>query len=109
MLGGGAAVKIYPEIKQIAGKNDAIRRLGEKLSKKIGCDGFILESAYFVTGCTERGGHLYKDGKRLDQNGLVADQYYCTQYTGYCEDDYHGTLYFKTNVPGKFVAIPFEC
>ena len=102
-------MNIYPEIKKIAGKNEAIKRLGEKLSEKIDCDRLIWESAYFVTGCKERGGHLYKDGKRLDRNGLVDGDYYCTQYTGYCEDDYHGTLYFKTNVPGQFVAVPFEC
>lgn len=102
-------MKIYPELKKIAGKNDAIKRLSESLYQKLGLDGLDLECAYFVTGCTERGGHLYKDGKRLDKDGLVDDLYYCTQYTGYCKDDYHGTLYFKTNVPGKFVAAPFEC
>lgn len=99
---------IYPEIKKIAGKNEAIKRLAEKMSDKLDCDGLILDHAYFVTGCKERAGHLYKDGKRLDRNGLVDGKYYCTQYAGYCEDDYHGTLYFKTNVPGQFVAVPFE-
>ncbi len=102
-------MKTYPEIRKIAGKNEAIRRLGEKFSEKIDCDGLILESAYFVTGCKERGGHLYRDGERLDKDGLVDGKYYCTQYAGPCGDDCHGTLYFKTNVPGRFVAVPFDC
>ena len=102
-------MKIYPELKKIAGKNDAIKRLSKSLFQKLDLDGLNLECAYFVIGCTERGGHLYKGGKRLDKDGLVDDLYYCTQYVGYGEDDYHGTLYFKTNVPGKFVAVPFEC
>lgn len=101
-------MKIYPELKKIAGRNESVKRLGEKLSEKIDCDGLCLESAYFITGCKERGGHLYKDGGRLDNCGLVGDDYYCEQHTGYCEDDYHGTLYFKTNVPGQFVAVPFD-
>lgn len=101
-------MKIYPEIKKIAGMNDAVKRLGEKLSEKIDCEGLGLERAYLVTGCKERGGHLYQDGVRLDNHGLVGGDYYCDQHTGYCEDDYYGTLYFKTNVPGQFVAVPFS-
>lgn len=101
-------MKIYPEIKKIAGRNEAIKRLRKKLSEKIDCDGLWLEGAYCITGCKERKGHIYKDGKRLDNGGLVDDDYYCDQHTGWCEDDYHGTLYFKTNVPGQFVAVPFD-
>ncbi len=101
-------MKIYPEIKKIAGMNKAVERLGKKLSEKMDDDSIDWRYAYLVTGCKERGGHLYKDGKRLDKDGLVDDEYYCTQYTGYCEGDYHGTMYFKTNVPGQFVEVPFE-
>lgn len=101
-------MNIYPEIKKIAGKNEEIRRLGDKLAEKIDCEGLCLEQAYFINGCKERGGHIYKDGKRLDKDGLVDGNYYCTQHTGYCEDDYYGTLYFKTNIPRQFVAVPFE-
>ena len=51
--------------------------------------------------------HLYQGGCRLD-NGYAEEDYYCCQHTGYCEDCYYGTLYFKTDVPGQFVAVPFE-
>lgn len=99
---------IFPEIKKIAGLNDSITRLCKTLSEKMEDEGIDWSSAYLVNGCKERNGHLYCNGERLDRDGLVDDLYYCTQYTGYCEDDYYGTLYFKTNVPGQFVAVPFS-
>lgn len=71
-------------------------------------DGLRIEEAELISGCKEHKGHLYKDGCLLDNGGLVDDDYYCYQENGYCEDDYNGTLYFKTNVPGQFVAVPFE-
>ena len=100
-------MNIYPEIKKIAGMNAARDRLNKILSDKIDCDGIDWSSAKLIDGCRERGGHLYQDGGRLDNSGLVDGDYYCDQHTGYCEDDYHGTLYFKTNVPGQFVSVPF--
>lgn len=99
---------IIPEIKKIAGCNDKIERLSAIVAQKIDADDLDLNYAYFVTGCKEKDGHLYRDGHCLDNEGIVEDLYYCEQYTGYCEDDYHGTLYFKTNVPGQFVAVPFS-
>ncbi len=100
---------IYPEFKRIAGYNAAITRLVEKLADKLDVVEVLnFERAYLISGCAERGGHLYQGGARLDNGGLVDDLYYCCQHTGYCEDDYYGMLYFKTNVPGQFVAVPFE-
>ena len=99
---------IIPELKKIAGLNDRIRHLAEKASEKMDADGLDLQSAYLVCGCKAKGGHLYKDKHRLDNYGLTDDLYYCDQYTGYCEDDFYGTLYFKTDVPGQYVAVPFS-
>lgn len=99
---------VVPEIKKIAGLNDRIERLTKIISEKMDSDGIDWRSAYFVDGCKERNGHLYSNERRLDRDGLVDDLYYCTQYTGYCGDDFYGTLYFKTNVPGQFVAVPFS-
>ncbi len=102
-------MKIYPELKRIAGYNAAITRLVEKLADKLDvAEGLNFGDADLISGCVERGGHLYQGGVRLDNFGLVDDLYYCYQQTGYCEDDYYGMLYFKTNVPGQFVAVPFE-
>ena len=101
-------MKIIPELKKIACLNDKIKRLVGIVGKKIDADGMGLESAYLISGCKEKNGHLYQDGGRLDNSGLVDDVYYCNQHTGYCEDCFYGTLYFKTDVPGQFVAVPFD-
>lgn len=102
-------MNIYPELKKIAGKNESIRRLITALVEKIDCEGMNWSESYLVSGIKEKEGYLYKDGQRLDNSGLIDNDYYCNQHTGYCEDDYYGTLYFKTNVPGQFVAVPFAC
>lgn len=101
-------MQIYPEMKKIAGLNAAIERLAKKLSMKMDVDGLYFYQAYLISGCKEEGGHLFHGGVALDNAGLVDDLYYCNQSTGYCEDNYFGTLYFKTNVPGQFVAVPFD-
>lgn len=99
---------VIPELKKIAGLNAKIKRLAGIISEKIDADGLNLESAYLISGCSIKGNHLYQDGGRLDNSGLVDDLYYCDQHTGYCEDYFYGTLYFKTDVPGQYVAVPFE-
>lgn len=101
-------MNIYPELKKIAGANEKINQLAKKLTSQIECDGLMLEQAHLISGCKEKNGHLYQGGGRLDNSGLVDDDYYCRQHTGYLGDDFYGTLYFKTNVPGQFVAVPFE-
>ena len=98
---------VFPEIKKIAGMNAAIERLAAKLSQNIDVEGFDFRSAYLLEGCKEKKGHLFRGGVSLDNSGLVDDMYDCAQHTGYCEDDFYGVLYFKTNVPGQFVAVPF--
>lgn len=98
---------IIPEIKKIAGCRDKIKHLSDLVSQKIDTDGLDFESAYLVSGCRERDGHLYQGGVRLDTDGLVTDLYYCNQYIGCYGGTFYGMLYFKTNVPGQFVAVPF--
>ena len=104
-------MNIYPEIKQIVELNEKITQLIEKLSSQLDVDGCDFNDAYFVKNCEEINNHLYdSEGNQLDNDsyGLIDDDYYCCQYTGYCGDDFHGTLYFKTDVPGQFVAVPFN-
>lgn len=100
-------MNIYSELKKIAGLNKRIQQLSENLMNKIDLDDLDLNSATLICGCSEKHGHLYQNGVRLDNSGLVDNDYYCRQYTGCCEDDYYGTVYFKTNVPGQFVSIRF--
>jgi hypothetical protein len=99
---------VMPEIAKIAGLNAKIKHLAGILENKMDTDGLDFQNAYFVNGCKEKNRHLYQGDSRLDRDGLVDNLYYCCQYTGYCEDDFYGTLYFKTNVPGQFVAVPFS-
>ena len=104
-------MNIYPEIKQIVELNEKITQLIEKLSSQLDVDGCDFNDAYFVKNCEEINNHLYdSERNQLDNDsyGLIDDDYYCCQYTGYCEDDFYGTLYFKTDVPGQFVAVPFS-
>lgn len=104
-------MNIYPEIKQIVELNEKITQLIEKLSSQLDVDGCDFYDAYFVENCEEINNHLYDSKENQldnDSYGLIDDDYYCCQYTGYCEDDFYGTLYFKTDVPGQFVAVPFS-
>ena len=100
-------MKVIPELKRIAGLNAKIKRLAEIVGQKMDADGLDLDCAYLISGCSAKGKHLYQNGQRLDNSGLVDDLYYCNQYTGYLGDDFYGTLYFKTDVPGQYVAVPF--
>lgn len=62
----------------------------------------------YVTRCTERDEKLYDEaGDRLDNSGLVNDNYYLYQRAGYLEDDFYGTVFYATDEPGNFIAIPF--
>ena len=99
-------MNIYPELKKIAGANQKIKNLIEKFKGKTDTEGLYFESAILINGCKEKKGYLYsKNGTKLGE--LVDNDYYCYQCQGYCEDDYYGNLYFKTNVPGQFVKIEF--
>lgn len=99
-------VKIIKEIKQIAALNAKIQRMEGVVAEKMEVDDLDLRSARLISGCSVKGKHLYQNGVRLDNSGLVDELYYCKQCHGY-EDDYYGTLYFKTDVPGQYVAVPF--
>ena len=101
-------MNVYPELKKIAGLNQRIRELHKKLVDKIDMDDLEIESAHLVSGCSVRNGQLWKNGGKITNCRMVDDDYYCDQHTGYCEDDYYGTLYFGTNVPGQYVAVPFH-
>lgn len=98
---------IIPELKKIAGLNAKIKKLAEKAAERMDADGLDFSGAYLITGCKVKGKHLYHGEYRLDNCGLTDDLYFCLQYTGYLGDDYYGTLYFKTDVPGQYVAVPF--
>lgn len=96
---------IYPEIKKIAGALRKIERLSALLDEKIGMAGVSYKSCYLVDGCSEDNAHLYKSGCRIDHASLIDGTYY--NLFGDSCSGFYGTLYFRTNVPGQFVAVPF--
>ncbi len=65
------------------------------------------------TGCTVNDGSLYDSrGELLSNDGRCMDEeipYFVNQYTGYCEDDYHGTMFIKVDDENTFVAIEYWC
>ena len=92
-------MEIYKEIKEIAKAMAKVKHLAEKISEKIDTEGFDWASAEFVSLDKEDIKHFGFEG--------TTDEYFVDQWTGYCEDDYHGYLYFKTDVPGQFVRVYF--
>jgi hypothetical protein len=102
-------VIVYKEFEEIAKGNEERETLKILLSTMTDIEGLNLESARLIRGCVEKDGHLYNVvGARLDNCGLVDDEYYCYQQTGDTEDFYYGTLYYATEEKGTFVAIPFD-
>lgn len=99
-------IPIYKEIKRIACLNTQIGRLVNKLSERFGGYGIYWDSAELVSGLTVGEHGLYQDGTCIAE---LCDDYFVNQYTGYCADDYHGNLYFRTDVPGQYVKVHFEC
>ena len=93
-------MNIYKEIKEIAKCNSKIERLVDKLSERFDVgDDIEWNTAIFVSMKDE-------DLKRLD---LVDDDYYSDHHKGYWEDGFYGWLYFKTDVPGQYVRVHFQC
>ena len=103
-------MNVYKELKEIALLNEKIIELCEKIEQELDIEDLDLRSTRIVRNCEERKGHLYDGkGKKLDNYGLVYDNYYCYQLQGYCEDDFYGRLYYATDENGVFIEIPFQC
>ena len=101
-------MNVYKEFKEIALLNEKIDALCKKLEQDLDIDGLDLRYAQIIRGCEERQGHLYdNNGRKLDNYGLVDNDYYCYQIQGYIEDDYYGRLYYATDEEGVFLEIPF--
>lgn len=98
---------IYPEIKEFAKCFESIRKMVEMLNfDYFGFDSINIDfnSVYFVFGLSERGMYLFKGDEKIAfmYNGCYIEQ--IDVYAG-C---FFGCLYFKTDVPGEFVAIYFH-
>lgn len=112
-------MKIFKELQSIAFHNAQVKRLVSffwaRADVPLDPDDWEVhfDEATLVHGCFEREGHLYQNcldsDRQLDNGPAVTEEseYYCEQYSGYSEDDFHGNLYFKTELPGAFVKVPF--
>lgn len=101
---------IHEELKEIIKLNKKVAELSKILYEKTEADGLHLESAEIIKNCVAENGHLYDaNGERLDNRGLVNNEYYCHQVMGYVDYTIYGTLYYATDEEGVFVKIPFSC
>ena len=93
---------VFKEIKEIAKCMSKVYRLSEKLANDgFDCDGIEWPTATFVSLDKEDIAHF------KGTNG-VTEGYFVDQWTGYSGDDFHGELYFKTDVPGQYVRVHFN-
>lgn len=100
-------MKIYKEIKKIAGMLAQIGHLINLLKQKgLDIDGIHWLEAQLVSGLSVKGEYLCEGDERIAQE---SGEHFVNQWTGYCEDDYYGYLYFKTDVPGQYVKVYYEC
>ena len=94
-------MKLYAEAKEIAKCVAKMRGFIKKLDDKgLEIEGIAWESARLVGLDKETIQHI------KDKGGETED-YYVEQWAGYCEDDFSGTVYFKTDVHGQYVAVDF--
>lgn len=95
-------MKTYKEVKEIAKRVDQTRGFIKKLEDEgLDIEGIEWWSARLVGLDKETIQHI------KDRGGETED-YYVEQWAGYCEDDFSGTVYFKTGVPGQYVAVDFS-
>lgn len=98
-------MNIYKEIKKIAMLNGRLKRLIEQLEAKnsdLGCSGIHWETAKLVTLSKEEINYF-------KERGDETEDYFVSQSRGYVEDSFYGYLWFKTDVPGQYVKVYFEC
>lgn len=103
------ALGLIKELGELTEKRNLIREKLNKIYLFEDCDWDATGDVY--TGCTVKDGSLYdSNGGLLSNNGGCMDEkipYFVNQYTGYCEDDYHGTMFIKVDEEGTFVAIQY--
>lgn len=94
-------METFKEVKEIAKCVSKIGFLAKKLDALMDTDGIEWYTAQFVSLDKE-------DIEHFKNTNGVTEEYFVDQWTGYCEDDFHGELYFKTDVPGQYVRVHFD-
>lgn len=75
------------------------------------CDYF--DATQILYNCTiDDEGLKDAEGEIICCDGRCMDDplgYFVEQWTGYCEDDYHGTMYFPVDDNGTVVVVSYSC
>ena len=103
-------LRLIKELGELETKCNLIREKLDKTYPFDGCMHWGVQGVY--TGCTVKDGDLYDScGNELSNDGCMDEEipYFVNQCTGYCEDDYYGTMYVKVDDENTFVAIAYEC
>lgn len=106
--------RILQLIKKLGDLMQQMENIRETLSKS---EFFEDLSSWGVVGiyynCKIENGKLYTDkGELLSDDGNCMDEkipYFVNQFTGYCEDDYYGTMFIRVGDLNTFVAVSYEC
>lgn len=89
----------------------------ERLYKELH-DSFFEDMCYFDAGqilynCTiDDEGLKDADGEIICSDGRCIDEplgYFVDQWSGYCEDDYHGNMYIPVDDKGTVVVVSYDC
>lgn len=63
--------------------------------------------------CKIENGKLFTDkDELLSVDGRCMDEeipYFVNQHTGYCDDDFYGTMFIRVGDLNTFVAVAYEC
>ena len=94
-------MRTFKEVKEIAKCVSKIGTLVQRLDGSIDTDGINWYTATLVPLRKE-------DIEHFEKSSGETEEYFVDQWTGYCGDDYHGELYFKTDVPGQYVRVHFD-
>ena len=83
----GKTMNIYKQIKQIAELNEHRTELvNELVRNELDVDDLNFNEACLIKDCVEEDGHLYdKDGKKLDNCGLVDNNRYNKFFRQLCK------------------------
>lgn len=101
-------------IKEFGELTSKLNLIKEKLSKIYPFDTLMDWGAKGIYAkCIIKNGALYdSNGGLLSKDGGCMDEdipYFVNQYTGYCEDDYYGTMFIKVDEDNTFVAVEYWC
>ncbi len=101
---------LIKELGELATKINSIR---ERLNKIYPFDEIDWGVNAVYADCIIKDGYLYdSEGELLSNDGGCMDEdvpYFVNQHTGYCEDDYYGTMFIKVDEQNTFVAIRYWC